>query len=232
MPSTPPSLWTPSSLTGVQCWLKADTGVTLNGSNVSQWNDQSGNNNHAVQATAGKQPAYYATDSRVGGRQAIGWNTWFADRGLDLPSFNAKEIYCVMAYSDGIDTTFDFFDAMFFGATKGMIGNSGTASIFSDSTNYANSSNVWENASATPSFTVLPMPASLLRFAGNTTQTWNIGYISTVANRTWNGIYCEWIFVDTALGTTDREKTEGYLAHRWGIQASLPSGHPYLSAPP
>jgi hypothetical protein len=25
---------------------------------------------------------------------------------------------------------------------------------------------------------------------------------------------------------------EGYLAHRWGIAASLPTSHPYRAAPP
>ncbi len=38
-------------------WLKADVGVTADGSGfVSQWNDQSGNGNNAVQTTNGVQP--------------------------------------------------------------------------------------------------------------------------------------------------------------------------------
>jgi hypothetical protein len=37
----------PSS--GLQLWLEADEGVTLNGSTVSQWTDQSGNGNNSVQ---------------------------------------------------------------------------------------------------------------------------------------------------------------------------------------
>lgn len=32
--------------------------------------------------------------------------------------------------------------------------------------------------------------------------------------------------------TSDREKLEGYLAHKWGLEANLPAGHPYLSVPP
>jgi len=42
----------------LKLWLKYDTGITLNGSDVSAWNDQSGNDNHAAQATASRQPAY------------------------------------------------------------------------------------------------------------------------------------------------------------------------------
>jgi hypothetical protein len=35
--------------------------ITLNGSNVSQWNDKSGNARHATQSTAGLQPLYGST---------------------------------------------------------------------------------------------------------------------------------------------------------------------------
>jgi hypothetical protein len=31
---------------------------------------------------------------------------------------------------------------------------------------------------------------------------------------------------------TDRQKIEGYLAWKWGIQASLPAAHPYRNAAP
>jgi hypothetical protein len=37
------------------------------------------------------------------------------------------------------------------------------------------------------------------------------------------------------LGTSDREKLEGYLAHKWqgaGANNNLPAGHPYKSVPP
>ncbi len=41
---------------GLAFWVKADTGITLNGNTVSQWADQSGNNRHATQTTAANQP--------------------------------------------------------------------------------------------------------------------------------------------------------------------------------
>jgi hypothetical protein len=42
----------------------------------------------------------------------------------------------------------------------------------------------------------------------------------------------ELLLFDYLLGTTDRQKLEGYLAHRWGTTASLPSGHPFKSSAP
>lgn len=42
----------------------------------------------------------------------------------------------------------------------------------------------------------------------------------------------EFIVCDAALSSTDEEKMEGYLAHKWDIADSLPGDHPYKSAPP
>jgi hypothetical protein len=49
--------WTPANVT-TALWLDADDAstITLNGSAVSQWNDKSGNNRHATQASASWQP--------------------------------------------------------------------------------------------------------------------------------------------------------------------------------
>lgn len=46
----------PSNLAGLKLWLKAHAGVTLNGSTVSNWADQSATGNHAVQSTSTDQP--------------------------------------------------------------------------------------------------------------------------------------------------------------------------------
>lgn len=51
----------PISLGNLEAWWKADAGITLNGSNVSQWDDQSGNGKNLTQATAGSQPLYVAS---------------------------------------------------------------------------------------------------------------------------------------------------------------------------
>jgi hypothetical protein len=50
----------PTKLDGCVLWLRSDLGITLNGSDVSAWADQSGNGNDATQAVAANQPAYLA----------------------------------------------------------------------------------------------------------------------------------------------------------------------------
>jgi hypothetical protein len=42
-------------------WLRADQGVMVNGTTVSQWTDRSGNGRHAVQPAGARQPLYLRT---------------------------------------------------------------------------------------------------------------------------------------------------------------------------
>lgn len=60
-PVTPPTpSFAPTDISGLQLWLDAtdsDT-ITESGGSVSQWDDKSGNANHAVQASGSLQPTY------------------------------------------------------------------------------------------------------------------------------------------------------------------------------
>lgn len=50
--------------------------------------------------------------------------------------------------------------------------------------------------------------------------------------RSFDGDLGEVVVYDAVLGSSDREKLEGYLAHKWGLTASLPSNHPYKNSAP
>ncbi len=58
----------------IQLWLKADAGVVTNSSGlVSQWQDQSGNANHAAQANTSLQPTLVSA-AGLNGRQVVRFN--------------------------------------------------------------------------------------------------------------------------------------------------------------
>ena len=42
----------------------------------------------------------------------------------------------------------------------------------------------------------------------------------------------ELVAFDTAVSNSEREKMEGYLAHKYGLTADLPAGHTYKTTPP
>jgi hypothetical protein len=54
--------WQPSDETGLEAWYKFNTGIRLNGSDVSAWADSSSNSFNMSQATASEQPAYNSGD--------------------------------------------------------------------------------------------------------------------------------------------------------------------------
>ena len=62
------------------------------------------------------------------------------------------------------------------------------------------------------------------------THTFLIGTFGGAGH--WQGELGEELIVNNALSTTDREKIEGYLAHKWGLTANLPVSHPYKSTAP
>ena len=59
-----------------------------------------------------------------------------------------------------------------------------------------------------------------------------IGAIATGGVNYFDGTIYEMVCFNRALSTEERQKVEGYLAWKWGIEASLPVEHPYSSAAP
>ena len=56
----PLGAWSPDDESSLVAWYQKAEGITLNGSDVSQWADSSSNSYDVVQATATEQPAYSA----------------------------------------------------------------------------------------------------------------------------------------------------------------------------
>lgn len=53
----------PRSIANLYAWFRSDMGITLNGSTVSAWADQSGNGKNLTQGTASNQPTFVSSDS-------------------------------------------------------------------------------------------------------------------------------------------------------------------------
>jgi hypothetical protein len=52
--------WSPDDETSLEAWYQNKVGITLNGSDVSEWADSSTNSHDMAQVDVGKQPAYNA----------------------------------------------------------------------------------------------------------------------------------------------------------------------------
>lgn len=123
-------------------------------------------------------------------------------------------------YSDG-----NIYDG-FFSTTRGNRGNPSFSlaswriiNLHSSANNYALYFD--GTAFATSSSNTAMTPAAFSIGAGDAATTY-----------VWTGHMAEILCIGVVLSQSNREKVEGYLAHKWGLTGNLGSGHPYKTNPP
>lgn len=97
--SSAPPPFSPTDIAGLQLWLKADAGVTLNGSTVSQWDNQAptGSSYDAVQINAVNQPTYVI--NALNGKPVLRFNNGqYLQGNIVQTSYNIS-IFCVAKIS-------------------------------------------------------------------------------------------------------------------------------------
>jgi hypothetical protein len=218
------AVWTPAQIS-TALWLDAsDAGtITLNGANVSQWNDKSGNGKHATQATAAAQPDFSATG--LNGKPSINFagTTDYLNTPLIQPSGgivamvlsplqrpvnnNLTPIGAATVYNGGgLYVTLQNFST----AAPTFVVYRGTAQ--------PSSSRFYNGAPSTIPTSFVPAIFSFF-LTGTTTQNMPIviGAIqaSPPSSETFYGGISEVVIAsDNSLSTL--QKIDGYLAWKWG----------------
>jgi hypothetical protein len=68
---------------------------------------------------------------------------------------------------------------------------------------------------------------------GNSTYALQLGRVGFGGGSVYlTGDICEVLILNTHPTATNRQRIEGYLAHKWGLTANLPADHPYKINPP
>jgi hypothetical protein len=215
--------WDPSSLSPA-FWLDASDAATtiLSGGLVSEWRDKSGNGRHATQSNSGARPSYVANG--LNGNAIIR----FPDNGKSL-SFAASYstvgrsyAFVLMRESSGNITPLLLNSGNYSYLHYGSAWYDGNGNVSAPMT----SSSWYVNVSVAGSRT---SNGSAIGSGQGTESSFSImnSAFSTVA---WNA--AELVIVAGTLSASDRQKLEGYLAWKWGLQGSLPASHPYKSAAP
>lgn len=95
----------PIPTAGLQLWLKADAGVTLDGSTVSRWADQSGNGNDAIQMDAPRQPLF--VKGGLNGKPTIHFDGFDDKLGLTGSKLMSKISFFIVFKIDSGEAGYD-----------------------------------------------------------------------------------------------------------------------------
>ena len=247
---TSDGLWTPDYLP-LSLWLDAsdeDT-VELDGSgNVEFWRDKSGYGLDVSQATAGNRPAYGTLHA---GKKTVNFDASNSEvlEGADplsastVTAVTARDYTVVSVGSVRIGRGLDGFGAGWSiqltasGTNVNCVYTSSGATGYARSTIAANKFGIrgiiGDQGSTLTGMGDGTIDSSAqsqtrLRTSSKGTQIGRGGQSTGYHS----GDSAEVLFIRKALTTDERQKLEGYLAHKWGLEGDLPGGHPYKAAPP
>lgn len=245
-------LWYPG-LISTALWLDAADAstVTTVSDAVSQWNDKSGNGRHATQGTVGKRPllAVAGLNSKnVIDCDGIDDELSLANV-LSLTSVN-QSLFLVAKRDNAAGRT----------ETAFSIGNTSTGDgiadipCWADNIMYSSVGYIANRPTPTSIITDQPYIAAI---TGGTIQlsytngtligagtnqssspfSVTAGFVGSgnavsPLSRFFDGKIAEIVLLPLVADATTRQKLEGYLAHKWGLTANLPSDHPYKTVGP
>lgn len=215
--------------TGLELWLKADAGTSsvVDNTAISQWDDQSGNANNAVQGTGANQPLYQAGEQNgLPGIQFDGTNDFMSIAGI--------------TGNDASRTVFVVAKATAVGNMRcWCLGGSGSASIRAvDAVNWDYSLN---QASGLVNLGGGPQTTDIVVIKYTSTASAD-GYVNggsatnfdpadayqataaattigaqTAAATPFTGFIYEFLIYNSALNDTDRATVRDYLNAKWAV---------------
>lgn len=248
------SSFDPTNITGMNVWLDGQViaNAVISAGKVSTWTDRSGSANNFTASAGGT--ITYDLPSGINARPAMNFttsapslSTYLGKDNFNIAPTNQLSVFLVVRQtatgasgnSELFFTRNDYTYLDMFSRTNSdgiLCLNIGSATTNSTSVDIITSpptnalislvadttASMFVNGATTPVSGATRGPASL----NNATLDWAISGGAFLGN------IGEVMCYSAPLNTTQRQAVEGYLAWKWGLQGSLPGGHPYVSTPP
>lgn len=233
--------WTPPSLgAALRLWLKADAGLTLSGSNVTTWADQSGNGCDLTAGSVGGQITYSATGfnslptvnfvanayllSSVGAMTlstALGSFFMVGQMLTGTPSSGRAMSFAKNGASSDWNTAGCGALLLRSGSSNAIECDASGAALFTQAislaTNYRLGS-IFDGAHVTPYVNNSAGTPGAYTTSFGGAGRFAMGLDAAVAaNENWVGPISEVVVTDTALSPTDRSNLDAYFQSRWGL---------------
>ncbi len=249
----------PEDIIGMTLWLDSsdtttlftDTGcttaATVNGDAIACWQDKSGNNLNATQATLSRRPLL-----AVGAQNSLNAVEFIDDNqhNLDVPSTSwgdgTHDFTVFVVYNQALTDTLGVMFSTYPNAANDLmlttttytsnkyryydLNNWRTGSAFSagawnvDSYHRtSNSMSLYMNGS---------LDATMAALNGVSPGVARIGSYTNSFSNLYEGHIAEIVWFSHSLTVEERQKMEGYLAHKWNRTIALDPSHPYKTDPP
>ena len=242
--------WVPTYLSSgtLTAWYKADSISGSDGASVGTWSDSSGNGHTAAQLTSARQPTLQTNE--LNSQSVVrfdGTNDILSDGDISALDVGTGDIWMAAVFKSTDDSGAQFFfekGTTAFGLMTTAAGElqfrmGGTTNIpLQSAGNWSRTAFVIATASRVSG----TCSGFVNGTASTTTGTTNTGSISNsdvldlgaaaVGGQAMTGDIAEIMVGGATLDTNQRQKIEGYLAHKYGLSDNLPSDHPYKSGKP
>lgn len=247
--------WSPTDLSSLETWLDASDSSTITHSNnkVSLWEDKSGNNRDVSQAGADSiKPTFSSNSLAFDGSQYLFNNSPFmyANGSIEIfivASGNSQNDTRLLNEGSSTNNTplygFKFTNSVPLGRLSVYFRNSsygvmsahtltsisaldGTDRILHwKDTGTTIGASMDGDTLSTHNYSTArsgTLPFNRFCVGGILRAGFSFGFVGDVKE----------IIVSPPNSNSDRQKIEGYLAHKWGTTSNLPSNHPYQSNAP
>jgi hypothetical protein len=246
--------WTPAALSPL-LWLDALDGSTITEAAgvVASWRDKG--TARAPAATATIRPTYVAS-SLIGSRPAVRFTHAHRLEGTAAFAGDFSFFFVATLKQSGAATSARLFSVADTAATTDTTSANNLAVVIRGTTTV----NIWSNVNGTlgtsrATTDDTPFLYSVTKSSTAIVNALNGGTPTSVASATtlastryvvgtsagasgafgsnyWDGDIGEIIAIPGIASQADRDRVDGYLAHRWGQASLLAASHPYKNAPP
>jgi uncharacterized repeat protein (TIGR02543 family) len=250
--------WSPAMVSTAAWFDAADPAtITANAGAVSLWQDKSGNQNHASQSTASRRPV--TGSHTIGGLNAIAFDP-FKEQHLAAPHHaslnldgggggNLFAVFNTTGYvsrNSGLNSIVSKGPLLVAGAAYGIrlnvdnrlpfkAGDGWTCTPPDNLTSrdliYSATRGDTTNTAAAFINGLQQATATTTAVSSNNSSALVVGGETTTA-RCADVRMGELLIVPGAIDLEMRRKIEGYLAHKWSLQGSLPAAHLHKASPP
>ena len=238
----------PTDISGCIAWFDADDASTITGTTlVSNWADKSGNTASFPYDTADLAESSTSLQPSINTGSLNSKDTIYFDSDQLIGRFpyNVAEASVFIVLKPDGDTVFILLNAG--GNIYSDVAQSGSSSTLLNS-NFQSSSATLSNFVTGNSvswnsrgdvYNSLGTSAEIYEAIGcslsamtNSAGSLTFTLCNYGASYSFKGDIAEIVAYDSELSTSDRQSVEGYLAHKWGLTASLPTLHPYKTTAP